>query len=282
MRGRIGSAAKRFIDRLIEKEIKYFGVRDATKVSECSDEATIQLLNRLVQAGWVVKLNRGRYAVLPEDGSGLNKLAVGRELARGADYYFAYASAMDVWGMPGEGQTGSPSRVTIAMKDVRWRPRRTVLGTEYQFVKHLELPPRRLTRAGRNRQRPQDWMVRGVEVAPGEWVRVSDLEWTIVSGLGRPDLCGGVEAIAGWMEMHRKDLSIERLMMYARVVSNRTAARRLGYLLEALGMQTEDSALSLSFSVFSSYGRLEPGRPAAGDLCRKWRLDVNAEIGKRI
>ena len=65
------------------------------------------------------------------------------------------------------------------------------------------------------------------------------------------------------------------LMRYAMHMRNRTAARRLGYLLEELGMQAEETWLLLGLAVFEYYGRLEPGRPWAGELVRKWRLDVN-------
>ena len=69
-----------------------------------------------------------------------------------------------------------------------------------------------------------------------------------------------------------------RCVEYANHIRNRTAVRRLGYVLEALGLHTEESEFVLGFSVFSSYGRLEPGRPRKGDWYRKWRLDVNTEL----
>lgn len=58
-------------------------------------------------------------------------------------------------------------------------------------------------------------------------------------------------------------------MRYGMQIRNRTAARRLGYLLEELGMATEETRLWLGLAVFEYYGRLEPGRPWKGDLERK-------------
>ena len=70
-----------------------------------------------------------------------------------------------------------------------------------------------------------------------------------------------------------------KLVRYAMQIRNRTAARRLGYLLEELGMATEETQAWLGLAVFEYYGRLEPGRPWKGEFGRKWRLDVNGEIG---
>jgi predicted transcriptional regulator of viral defense system len=105
---------------------------------------------------------------------------------------------------------------------------------------------------------------------------VSDPEWTILSGLGRPELCGGIGVITAALDGWRERLDLEKLVRYTHYMRNMTAARRLGYLLERLGMHTEQTRMRLSIQVRTSYGRLDPGRPWKGDLERKWRVDVNS------
>ncbi len=84
-----------------------------------------------------------------------------------------------------------------------------------------------------------------------------------------------VGVIAAALDAWWGRLDLEKLVRYTNYMRNLTAARRLGYLLERLGMQTELTRMRLSRQVRTSYGRLEPGRPWKGDLERKWRMDVN-------
>ena len=282
----IGAESIQLFETLQGAGVHFFHSREAAAMSGKTVNAAVLALEGLIQAGRVVRLKQGLYALQPMDGSQINKLAIGLELAGGNDDYIGYASAMELHRM--KALEGGP--VSVVLKSESRIRRRNVMGVEYQFMKHPVLAPRLLTRRARTIERPKDWMVLEMEVGtdgPGkemqrEKVRVSDPEWTIVSGLGRPDLCGGVAAIARGMVLRREDLRIERLVSYARLVSNRTAARRLGYLLEVLGMQTEKSALSLSFSVFDSYGRLDPTLPGREHWYPKWRLDVNVKVSEDI
>ena len=175
-----------------------------------------------------------------------------------------------------EGKDEMEKVVTISLTgDRRLRPR-TVLGWEYRFVNDAEIEEKRLVGT---KEKPVQWKVIEMEIAPNELVWVSDPEWTILCGLGRPDLCGGVAAVARGLERWRERIDLMKLMRYAMQIRNRTAVRRLGYLMDVLGIHTEKTQLWLGLAVFKHYGRLEPGRPWKGDLERKWRVDVNGEIG---
>lgn len=313
MKTRVGSEAKRLFDALGDGGVRFFNMELATELSGKTYHATAFLLDHLVRAGWVVRVEKGLYAVAPGEGGRLNKLAVGRELAGGEGYYIGYGSAMEVWGMgapaggkeertypqplpEGRGETINPhppergKEVIVTLTDAplqgccathkgcyarRRLRRRRVLGVDYRFVNDALIAARKLEN---RRPRPEHWRLMEVEVEEGETVWVSDPEWTILSGLGRPDLCGGMVCLGQAVWSWRERLDLGKLVRYANHIRNRTAVRRLGFLLEALGLQTEESEFVLGFSVFSSYGRLEPGKPWAGELYRKWRLDVNTDL----
>jgi predicted transcriptional regulator of viral defense system len=290
MRGRRRREGNRLVNGLVEQGRRFFRVEDAMDVSGKSANTTVKLVERLTEAGQVVRVERGLYMLAPEEGETLHPLAIGRELAGGARYYIGYGSAMEVHGMLDE-----PAKVvTVVLKETpdkesfaapyrecsappyrrrcakRLR-RRTVLGNEYVFLPDPE-GKRKIVNP---KPKPAQWMVMEMEVAPGETIWVSDPEWTILSSLGRPEMCGGVGVIAAVMDGWREKLDLEKLVRYTHYMRNLTAARRLGYLLERLGMLTERTQMKLSLQVRTSYGRLEPGRPWKGELERKWRVDVN-------
>ncbi len=142
---------------------------------------------------------------------------------------------------------------------------------EYVFVRD----PQGSRKIVNPKAKPAQWMVMEMEVTSGELVWVSDPEWTILTGLGRPELCGGIDVITAAMDGWRERLDLEKLVRYTNYMRNMTAARRLGYLLERLGMQTEWTRMRLGLQVRTSYGRLDLGKPEKGDLERKWRVDLN-------
>jgi predicted transcriptional regulator of viral defense system len=291
---RLGHESRQLYEKLAESGWRFFSLKEAVACGGKNKQASRKLLERLVRAGWVVKLQRDRYGLAHAEEE-LNPLAIGRELAGGSGYYVSHGSAMAVWGMGSyrdgvlrgpDGVLRDPDRVlrgpdgkgemekvvTISLTgDRRLRPR-TVLGWEYQFVHDAEIEEKRLVGT---KEKPVHWKVIEMEIAPNELVWVSDPEWTIVCGLGRPDLCGGVAAVARGLERWRERIDLMKLMRYAMQIRNRTAARRLGYLMDVLGMHTEKTQLWLGLAVFKHYGRLEPGQPWKGELERKWRVDVN-------
>ena len=294
MRGRPGLNSKKLVDGFIKRGKRFIHLAEAVELSGTSEKTFARMLERLALDGDVIRLERGLYGLAGEE---LNPLAVGRELAGGVNYYISNGSAMELWGMDSDPHPPSgdipdlpPFRGKEALREApaaevivtltdkrRMRPRR-VMGVEYRFVNDNLLAAGKMVRLT---PRPEHWRMVEVEVSRGEFVWVSDPEWTVLSGLARPDLCGGIDGVARAVWNWQGRLDLDKLVKYANHIRNRTAVRRLGYVLEALGMHTEESEFVLGFSVFSSYGRLEPGRPAGGELYRKWRLDVNVELGNK-
>ena len=90
-----------------ERGIHFLGVEEATEICGKTRHATVMVIEiGWKRAGWLVRLNRGRYtlaginnALSGDGGQSLNKLAVGRELAGGKDYFIGYGSALEVHGM---------------------------------------------------------------------------------------------------------------------------------------------------------------------------------------
>jgi predicted transcriptional regulator of viral defense system len=112
---------------------------------------------------------------------------------------------------------------------------------------------------------------------PGLRIRVTDPERTVIDMLDRSDLCGGVPAAAAVLEAAWPALDAERLTDYLERFAGGTVPRRLGYLVERLGLLSQDDPLLERWRTLlgAGYSLLERGGPAAGPFVRRWRLRVN-------
>lgn len=68
----------------------------------------------------------------------------------------------------------------------------------------------------------------------GDEVVVSDLEKTLLDSLDRPELVGGIEAVARFLVVSGPRTDFEKLLRYTKQTGNRAIAVRLGYLFDKL------------------------------------------------
>jgi len=256
----LGIESARLLTTLASQGQMVFTIEDAMRIYGKSYSATVQTLRRLDQAGWLVRLNAGKYAIVPlEAGDAAipvaNRLVIARELTGGAPYYISHDSALEVHNMLTRPVT------TVTVTSSRRLLNRTVLHVPYRFV---TAKPEAL------------WGFAPVWVMPEEQVQVSDLERTILDGLARPDLCAGVSDVATGLWMRKDDLDWEKLVSYAHRLGNQAAAKRLGYLLELYDLASESVRTGLRDLVGSSYALLDPLLPVEGRRLARWRLRINS------
>jgi predicted transcriptional regulator of viral defense system len=113
--------------------------------------------------------------------------------------------------------------------------------------------------------------------APGLRIRVTDPERTVIDMLDRSDLCGGVPSAAAALETAWSGLDAGRLTEYLERFAGGTVPRRLGYLVERLGLLSPGDPLLERWRTLlgAGYSLLERGGPAEGPFVRRWRLRVN-------
>jgi len=181
----------------------------------------------------------------------------------------AYGTAMRWWGWTvaaeaGEkaGSGGSLGTVATFITPKRKQAMRpALLGVRFELV---------FIRPGR---------MFGAELVgePGLRIRVTDRERTVVDMFDRSDLCGGVPAAAAALEAAWPALDLERLTGYLERFEGGTVPRRLGYLVERLGLLPPDAPALARWRTLlgTGYSLLERGGPAEGPFVRRWRLRVN-------
>jgi len=180
----------------------------------------------------------------------------------------AYGTAMRWWGWPQGAEAGVPALLGSTGPAVMFiTPKRKqamhpeLLGVRFELV---FIKPERMFGAA-------------LLGEPGLRIRVTDPERTVIDMLDRSDLCGGVPAAAAVLEMAWAALDVERLTEYLERFAGGTVPRRLGYLVERLGLLSADHPLLERWRTLlgAGYSLLERGGPAAGPFVRRWRIRVN-------
>lgn len=174
-----------------------------------------KLAHDLVAKGWLQRIGRGRYllnpgtygpAAVPET----DPLRVGSRLVR--PYYFGYATAAELWGF-----LLQPGRVYYLVTPTRTSLR---VAQPAQF---------RVTRVS-----PRRFFGFRTMERRGQSLSVSDPERTVLDGVDRPELSGGMAGAAQILARAKRQLSWDRLGAYLRRFGNRSLALRVGFLAEAV------------------------------------------------
>lgn len=257
----LGRAASDILLRLSDEGKLIFSVEDAQPIYGKSAKVTANLLGKLAGKGWLVRLVRDRYLILPLEGvlrqiPMADRFVIAREIMGSAPYYISHYSAMELHEM-----TTQPVN-TVFVTVPRQRRSRPIAGTEYRFVF----------------ARPDSfWGWEEVWATPQEQVRVSDLEKTLLDCAARPDLCGGIGELARGLWFRRDELDEGRLAEHAQRLDHKAASRRVGFLLHVYGLGRPETLSVLRSSGRGGYDPLDPTLPDEGPHDAEWRLRINLD-----
>lgn len=106
-------------------------------------------------------------------------------------------------------------------------------------------------------------------------VRVSDREKTLIDCLDHPEFCGGIIEITKGIWNAREEIDFDKLVNYARKIRNSAVSKRLGYLLEILGLEKKVRANALQELIAKGFSPLDPLLPKKGKTISRWNLIVN-------
>ena len=109
---------------------------------------------------------------------------------------------------------------------------------------------------------------------------VSDPTRTLVDVLDSPELGGGIRHVAEVLEAYcdSEHLDESLFLEYAGRLGNRTVFKRLGYLIEALGIEATELVRECRERMSSGMSLLDPSLPRRGPSRRRWNLRLNATV----
>jgi predicted transcriptional regulator of viral defense system len=232
---------------------------------------TVNVLNRLIRKGWLQRLERGVYMVIPLEAGpertwSESALVIAPHLVQPAAV--AYWSALHYWNM-----TEQVPHTVFVQSTRRKRPVE-VLGMRFRFV---TVSQARFFGVARR-------------TLDGKPIYVTDREKTLLDAAARPDLSGGIGQLAQALRAACADpssgasgrsLDWARLDDYLARWGGGVVVKRLGYLVEALSLPVPDLNRRLErWQGLLSRGisLLEPAAQDDGPVVTRWRIRVNVAV----
>ena len=242
-----------------------FSVRDAALTLEGHTiRGAHRLLAYLTERGWLVRVRRGYYTTVPLDAVVPTEWREDPWLIASKVYgpscYIGGWTACEYWNLTDQLFNATvlftTRKVRNTVTDVQGSPLRI------KHTMHDKLFGTQSAWRGRSK------------------VSISDPSRTLIDILDAPELGGGIRHTAEVLEAYfsSEHLDEDLLLEYAGRLGNRTVFKRLGYLLEALGIEALELVRACREEMSSGISLLDPSLPNRGSAKRCWNLRLNATI----
>ncbi len=262
----LGATETRLLNRLAADGRVVFTTAEARAALADQDRDVNKLLYRLARKRWLLRLEKGKYLLLPLE-AGTEGLYTIHEFVIAAHlvepYAVAYASAFAFHGL----FDLVPDTVLVATTRRKADVVVEKLGLRFRFV---TLTPHKFF---------------GIEAVNIEDhpVRITTPSKTLVDGLDRPELCGGIgEVMKGVYRYATDDADWERVTSDAQRLGNRTVFKRLGYLVELMGIEVDDWLHRWREEISAGETLLDPRYGDRGAYDSEWNLRLNVSEGQLL
>lgn len=215
-----------------------------------------QLLYRLARKKWILRLEKGKYLIVPLE-AGEERAYTEHELLIAPvlvqPYYIGYRTALSFYGY-----TEQSSPVIYVATTKRKMPV-TIQGTSYHFVRLKE---------------KKFFGFQQVWKGPNSLI-VSTPEKTILDCLEHLEYVGGIVEVAKALVHGREELSLITLVEFGKQLGNRAVLQRLGYLLDFFQMAPGPLLSKIQSLIGKSFVKLDTLGGDFGHYMSKWRVRVN-------
>jgi predicted transcriptional regulator of viral defense system len=239
----------------------------AAEVLKVPPRTAAILLARLTRRGWLSRVRRGLYLVLPLEAvpGTLTPIEDPWILAREifSPCYIGGWTAAEHWGLT---EQIFRSTFVVTAAHVR-RGSATLLGAEFHLVRVPASRVRGIAAAWRGRER----------------VPVADRERTLADALLHPEWVGGIRHLAEMLTTYREsgESRPSRLVETLGELGRGAAFKRLGYLAETLWPEETDLIEAAYEHRSAGLIALDPSVRTKGRINKRWGLRINASIDKR-
>ncbi|MBO3833305.1 MAG: hypothetical protein FGF51_08020 [Candidatus Brockarchaeota archaeon] len=225
---------ERVLMRLRESSLAVFTLTDLRRLTGTSRETAYVYLNRMLKRGLIHKVEKGKFTVYSDP------FLVSTQLVYPS--YISFLSALFLYGKT----TQTINEILVATP--KGKRSMESFGMRIRFVR---LDPR---------------LIFGFKkVKKGDsFILLAELEKAVVDSLYLPRYCPMSEVF-----LALKDVNVEKTLEFASKFGVEAVNRRLGYMLDLLGVKAD-----LTIKSKTPY-KLNPANKALGKFDSKWRLYVN-------
>jgi predicted transcriptional regulator of viral defense system len=237
----LGPNENRLLLTLAEKSISVFTSEEAQKILDTTHSSVKHILMNLASKGRLQRIEKGKYLLIPEV-AGIEGFwaeepwVIVPHLVK--EYYVGFWTAMNFWGMTEQ----IPYTVFVATTKQKKKSSLKFGGQRFQFVTLSEKK-----------------FFGFIEEKTGKnTFNISSKEKTIVDGLMHPEYCGGIPEVSKVMWNARQEVDWKTVLEMAGQVGVNVVLKRLGYLLDALGIEENISKLIMKNLRRYPYQYLDP------------------------
>jgi predicted transcriptional regulator of viral defense system len=240
------------LDELSKK--KAFTIEDAEQLGYTNKNVLKVILFRLEKKGWIERIEKGKYMVIPlgaEKGKyTLHEFVLASYLVDPC--IISYWSTLNYYGFTEQ----IPRTVFIQTTSRKKHQEVTIFGISYKII------------------RVKEEKIFGIDKAWFEetQINLTNREKTIIDCLDKPQYAGGIIEVAKALRTEEYDK--KTLVQYAKKINNTGVIRRLGYICEFLQIP-----IHLQKIKTRNYLKLDPILPKSNKLNAKWNLIINEELG---
>jgi len=263
-RGTLSSALANALSRLASEGKSVFTIDEFASTMRRSKDRTRRILSGLSSGGWVRRLTKGTYLLIPLDAGPESIWSEEAAVIAGhlaAPAALAYWSACHYWHWTEQ----APRTVFVQTTQKKMHTSRRIMGVEYRFVTI----------------RRKKFFAATPRVSGHARIIVTDREKTFVDAVDRPDLCGGIRHVIAMMPVAAERLRWNTLDEYLERIGSGAIYKRLGLMLDMLGdavhVPDRDRRLDAWHTrLTAGCAPLEPGGPCKGPIDGRWRVRMNA------
>ncbi len=258
----IGVASQKLLSYFNQRNQVWFKLAEAFDALPTSSEsAVLELVTDMAKRGLLMRIKKGIYYVIPYEADATTFMPdwhlLAGSLVGNASYYIGYYSALQIHNL-----ITQPSLQEQIVVSEQVRPSLLkIKKIPFQFIYHN---PIHFFGFG------ETW------IDSFNKVPCSDLEKTFIDCLFKPEYSGGIVEIAKALFQSREKLKYDRLFAYAVQFKSQAVIKRLGFILELMGIQ-HPIISNLQKIRTASYVVLDTELPTKGKFSSRWSIRQNLE-----
>jgi predicted transcriptional regulator of viral defense system len=259
----VSSKSGRLLAHLHETGVEYFDTAFAQRaLMNTSEPAVRELLSDMTRRGLLLRIKQGLYCRIPYEQDPTNYIPdwhlLAEPLTQGVNHYIGYYSALQIHGLITQPSLKEQIVVAAQMKPSVLKVKELSIQFIYHNAHHF---------FGATR----------IWIDSFHQVSCSDVEKTIVDCLFKPDYAGGIVEVAKAIAVVNQRMDYQKLLTYVLQFESQAVIKRLGFLLEHLGLGQEilDQLHTIKTS---SYVVLDTELPRVGTHVRRWSILQNIDL----